>query len=313
MKEPRLGFNRNQSFLEFETTEGKMIFGKEDNRIFVEVLGSKFYLTDTDGSSPLGDSPSSIGRTYSPIVALNDINANIDALDAAIGADPVPYVRTIGAITTGQSVNDNINELDSIIGPDITPGTRTTGQLSMATHLMANLKLIDDVIGFDAQMPTSSLNITRAQTIYQNLRALDTYKSVRTVKFKVGNVGVASSDFNFVSAANANEQSIDLGAILPAKCRLMDVMVYTDAAFTNLGALTTDVGLTTGTDGLIVAANNTALDAIMATANAGSFIATPSASAQNVWLNVKPTNNWDSADPVGRMSVYITFIDLTNV
>lgn len=86
MKEPRLGFNRNQSFLEFETTEGKMIFGKEDNRIFVEVLGSKFYLTDTDGSSPLGDSPSSIGRTYSPIVALNDINANIDALAVAPGA-----------------------------------------------------------------------------------------------------------------------------------------------------------------------------------------------------------------------------------
>lgn len=282
MKEPKLGHNKEQSFIEFETTEGKMRFGKEDSRIFVEIGSNKYYLTDSNGGTILGAAPTPVARTHSPIVGANDVNTNIDVLDASIG-------------------------------PDIVPGTRTVGQLSMATHIMANLKLLDDVIGFDAQMPVSSINVSRALTIYQNLRALDTSKSVRTVKVRVGNVGVGSCDFNFASAADHAEQSIDLGAILPAKCRILDVMVYTDAAFTNLGALSTDVGLTTGAGDLIGAGNNTAIDAILATANAGAFIATPNKDAQHVWLNVDPANNWDSANPVGRMSVYITFIDLTNV
>jgi hypothetical protein len=162
-------------------------------------------------------------------------------------------------------------------------------------------------------MPDSSINVDHDLTIFQNLRSLDTYKSVRTVKVKVGNIGVAGSDLFFASAADANEQPIDLGEILPAKCRLMDVMVFTDSAFTNLGALTTDVGLTTGAGDIIGAANNTAASAVMATPNAGAFLALPIATAQHVWLNVKPTNNWNSVNPVGRMSVYVTFIDLTNV
>jgi len=252
------------------------------------------------------------------IPVLDNIDSNFVELYNSIAAesldtDIVPVSRTNNPVVAADSANKNIDKLDAAIGADITPGTRTTGQLAVANAINTNIDLIDDVIGFDAQMPTSSLNITRSQTIYQNLRALDTYKSVRTVKVRVGNVGVASSEYNFVSAADANEQPIDLGEILPAKGRLMDVMVFTDAAFTNLGALTTDVGLTSGAGDLIGAANNTALNAIMATANAGAFISTPSASAQHVWLNVKPTNNWDSASPVGRMSVYVTFIDLTNV
>lgn len=320
MKDPQFGSNKIQSFIEFETTQGKLRFGKEGLKVFIELNGAKTYLTEDDGSldvgtSDLGADPTPVVRTVGPIVGTNKPNLNIDALDVAIGANVDPYVRTVGFIATNLAVNQNLTNLDTAIGADahLTPLTRTTGQLALGTTLYQMLELIDSVIGSDAQMPTSSLIVSRAYTIYQNLRALDTYKSLRTVRYRVGNVGVASSEFNFASAANANEQSIDLGSILPAKCRLMDVMVYTDAAFTNLGALTTDVGLTTGTDGLIVAANNTALDAIMATANAGAFIATPNAAAQNVWLNVKPTNNWDSANPVGRMSVYVSFIDLTNV
>jgi len=262
----------------------------------------------------LGSDPSSIGRTYSPIISSNSINANIDAVDAAIGADPVPYVRTVGAISAAQSVNDNINDLDSIIGPDVVPAARTIGPISMATHIMANLSSIDTGIGTDAQMPDSSINVDHDITIYQNLRSLDTYKSVRTVKFKVGNVGVASCDFNFTASVGTHEeQSIDLGAIIPAKARLLDVMVITDAAFTNLGALATDIGFTTGAGDLIAVGDNTALDHVMATPNAGAFISLPITTAQHVWVNTDPTNNWDSANPVGRMSVYVTFIDVTNI
>jgi hypothetical protein len=320
MEDPKFGHNKEQSFIEFSTTEGKFRLGKEDGKIFLEINESKTYLTDDDGTinaaaSELGADPTPVVRTVGPIVATAKPNVNIDALDAAIGANVNAYTRSVGQIATNLAVNQNINNLDTAIGADshLTPLTRTTGQLALGTTLYQMLELIDTLIGSDAQMPVSSLNVSRALTIYQNLRALDTYKTVRTVKYKVGNFGVASSDANFAANADANEQSMDLGELLPAKCRLVDVMVYTDAAFTNLGALTTDVGLTTGAGDLIGAANNTAIDSVMATANAGAFIATPSKDTQHVWLNVKPTNNWDSADPVGRMSVYVTFINLTNV
>ena len=252
------------------------------NKVVFYYDGTDAFYSIVSGDSIFGNNPTPVARTKSPIIGANSVNANIDALDTAIGAD-------------------------------IVPGTRTTGQLSMAADLLANLKLIDDVIGFDAQMPLSSLDVSRALTIYQNLRALDTKKSVRTIRVKVGNFGVASCDFNFAANANHAEQSINLGALLPAKARFVDAMIYTDAAFTNLGALTTDLGLASGTAEYIGAGNNTAIDSILATTNAGAFISTPNKNALDIWLNVDPANNWDSANPVGRMSVYITFIDVTNI
>jgi hypothetical protein len=140
------------------------------------------------------------------------------------------------------------------------------------------------------------------------------HNKFKVVKKTIGNVGVPGCDFNFVTAANHTEQCIDLGAIIPAKARLIDVFVFTDAAFTNLGALVTDVGLTTGTNGLIAAADITALNAILQPAVGAAFTwIAISASAQNVWINADPANNWNSANPVGKMSVYITFIDVTGI
>jgi hypothetical protein len=137
---------------------------------------------------------------------------------------------------------------------------------------------------------------------------------LKTVKKTIGNVGVPSCDFNFVSAANKTEQPIDLGAIIPAKARLVDLFVFTDAAFTNLGALTSDVGFTTGSGALIAAANNTALDAILQPAVGAAFTwVAITAAAQHIWVNVAPANNWDSATPVGKMTAYVTYVDVTGI
>lgn len=50
MKEPKSGHNQIQSFIDFETTRGKIRFGLEGLRIFGELNGSKKYLTDEDGN-----------------------------------------------------------------------------------------------------------------------------------------------------------------------------------------------------------------------------------------------------------------------
>jgi len=55
--------------------------------------------------------------------------------------------------------------------------------------------------------------------------------NVKTVKKTIGGVGVADCDFNFKTAANANEQVIDLGAIVPALARVLDVKTFTREVF----------------------------------------------------------------------------------
>ena len=51
MKEPRFGSNKIQSFIELETTKGKVRWGLEgpENRIFLETSTGKVYLTDENG------------------------------------------------------------------------------------------------------------------------------------------------------------------------------------------------------------------------------------------------------------------------
>jgi hypothetical protein len=76
---------------------------------------------------------------------------------------------------------------------------------------MQYLDALDTAIGFEGQMSGTPHVVTFPTTIFQALDKLDTYKSVQTVKKTIGGVGVAGCDFNFATAANQNEQAIDLG------------------------------------------------------------------------------------------------------
>ena len=57
------------------------------------------------------------------------------------------------------------------------------------------------------------------------------FSNVKTVKKSIGGVGVAGCDFNFATAANASEQVIDLGSIVPALARVLDVKTFTREVF----------------------------------------------------------------------------------
>jgi len=168
---------------------------------------------------------------------------------------------------------------------------------------------------FDSQDTQGRLWKTSPEDISEYVKTdlnIEPYKAVKTVKKTIGNIGV-TADFNFVTGANKTEQIIDLGTIIPAYARILDVIVVTNAAFTNLGALSTDVGTSSGGGELIGAANNTALNALLQPAvGAGFTLVAISGSAGHVYVNVTPTNNWDSATPVGKMSVYVTYVDRTN-
>ena len=133
-----------------------------------------------------------------------------------------------------------------------------------------------------------------------------------TRRIVVGGVVVAGCDFNFVTAANQNEQPIDLGAIIPAKAIPLHVYLFTNNVFTGAITLVADVGLTTGAANFIASATIYAANAVLAPAAASLPLVAPLATAQHVWVNATPGANW-SLVTAGKVTVYVTFIDINNL
>lgn len=135
--------------------------------------------------------------------------------------------------------------------------------------------------------------------------------NVKTVKKTIGGVGVADCDFNFATAANTNEQVIDLGAIVPAKARVLDVKTVTEVAFagTNLSALVMETGNSSSGAQFIASATIMAANAITA-ANLTTMNVAPAAAASKVYCSATPTGaNW-AAVLAGKVSIYISYIEI---
>lgn len=260
------------------------------------------------------DAVTPVVRTSNPIIAANSVTENVDALDAAIGADHTPAVRTVGLTAVANTVNANIDALDTAIGTDaqITAVARTTGPVSAAQSVNQNIDDLDAAIGFEGQMSGTPHVVTFPTTIFQALDKLDTYKSVQTIKKTIGGVGVAGCDFNFATAEDQAEQVIDLGAIVPARARVIDVYLITDDVFTGATTLVAEVGNASSGAQFIGSATIYADDAVLAQAVGGAFTVAPAVAASNVFVSATPGANW-SAVTAGKVSVYVTFINVTNI
>jgi hypothetical protein len=101
------------------------------------------------------------------------------------------------------------------------------------------------------------------------------FTNVKTLKLLLGAVGVAGCDFNFATGDNITEQPIDLGAIVPALARVLDIKTHTEVAFahaataiaswsvdTNVATIVTATahGLVTGNSVVIAGMTETALN-----------------------------------------------------
>jgi hypothetical protein len=159
---------------------------------------------------------SPVVRTNNPTLTGSALYSNIDKLDAAIGVDATPVSRSIGPIVVANSVNSNIDALDVAIGANMSPVTRTTGQCSTGASILDNIDSIDTVIGFDAQLSGSPNLISRSQTIYQNLDALDyrlkTYKTIISTAGGTGTGQFAAVEHhaNITSISPSNKISLPL-------------------------------------------------------------------------------------------------------
>ncbi len=230
------------------------------------------------------------------------------------GLNVTPAVRTNNPTLAANTINANITALDAAIGTDaqLTAVARTTGPVAAANSVQQNIDALDSAIGFEGQMSGTPHVVTFPTTIFQALGKLDTYKSVQTVKKTIGGVGVAGCDFNFATAENQDEQSIDLGAIIPAHAKIFHALTITNTTFTGAVTLAADTGITSGGAELIASGGIlTAGDFTEPATGALSPIAIVG-TAGHVFLNATPGANW-SAVTAGKVSVYITFINFTNI
>ena len=136
--------------------------------------------------------------------------------------------------------------------------------------------------------------------------------AVCTIKKTIGGVGVIGCDFNFASANNTTAQNIDLGAIIPAYARVIDVVTITNSTFTGATSLAATVGSSSGGNQYITSSTIYAATAIASSASGAALAVAPSASATHAWLGATPGSNWSNVT-AGKVSVYFSYIDFTNV
>lgn len=202
-----------------------------------------------------------------------------------------------------------LSYLDTVTA-NISAVARTTGAVSATAQVDTNIDALDAAIGFEGQMSGTPHVVTFPTTIFQALDKLDTYKSVQTVKKTIGGVGVAGCDFNFATAADQTEQPIDLGSIIPARARIISVSLFSEAEFTGAISLGCKVGVGSGGDGILTSTNMFSATAVGDSGLLTSFA--PTRVAEKIWVSATPGANWSNVT-AGKVSVYVTFINVTNI
>lgn len=135
-------------------------------------------------------------------------------------------------------------------------------------------------------------------------------------KCVIKTIGIAGSglDFNYASAANNTEQQLDLGAILPAGCVVVSVVLECDETVAGSGSavVSLDAGISGGSAELLTAASTDSDGDTNISAATSSPVLAHSTSARNVFLNATPTAFWDTLT-AGEWSVIVRYDDLGSV
>lgn len=129
-----------------------------------------------------------------------------------------------------------------------------------------------------------------------------------TVAYTVGVAG-SGADYEFASAANMTEQSIQVGgsAIVPVNSPVTSIVLKCTQA-PNSGTMLMDVGNTSGGDEFNI--SNVDMSALNAIISVSSQVAA-SASASSVYLSGMPSVNWNTLT-TGIWKIWIQYSDNSN-
>jgi hypothetical protein len=134
--------------------------------------------------------------------------------------------------------------------------------------------------------------------------------AVQMVTKTIGWNSLAGVDFNLPNAANMVQDNIDLGAIVPANSRVLDVVVVNTAASVFSGGATTltaESGNASAGAQFSVAQSIYALAAVAGSGAAWSAPVAVNPLASHVWIGVTPGANW-STQTAGAYKVYVTYV-----
>lgn len=134
------------------------------------------------------------------------------------------------------------------------------------------------------------------------------FSTVKTVKKTIGAPGVAGCDFNWTSAANTSAQNIDLGSIIPAFARVLEVRIKVTATHTGGVSLAVTAGNASAGAQFLASVQAFTLDVVVGTLVALLWTVAPTNAASKVWIGGTPGANW-SLMTVGQLEVHVTYIE----
>lgn len=133
----------------------------------------------------------------------------------------------------------------------------------------------------------------------------DVFSAVRTRKIVIGAPGVADCDYNFASAENQLEQSINLGIRVSMLETLLDVKMWTREAPAGAVSFATKLGTASGGTEIIASgasySSNTVRQAII-----GDLA--PDYAGSHFYISATPGANWDQLTQ-GKIEIHYTIIE----
>lgn len=136
--------------------------------------------------------------------------------------------------------------------------------------------------------------------------------NLKSISYTIGVAGTAGVDYTFTSVANPNEQSIQLGdaAIIPRDSLITSIIVKCVLGLNGVIAGTADVGISSGSDEYISAANVDDTNEFKATDGSSSYALGIqfSISASSVYFSFTPSANWNTIT-TGKWKIWISFLD----
>ena len=176
-------------------------------------------------------------RTNHPVIAINSVNANVSALDNAIGADNTPVSRTNNPTVANTTLQAKVQALDNAIGADLVPIVRTNNPTVSNTTAVAKIAALDAAIGVT---PTSVNIIAAANSVNVNLSALDlalyNATSFNMLSASINGAGTNQGTGTVIATGIAVVGLADdtVGVVLPALAVGKSVTIYNITAAKNL-------------------------------------------------------------------------------
>jgi len=135
--------------------------------------------------------------------------------------------------------------------------------------------------------------------------------NLKTVAYTIGVPGVTNVDYNFTSAADHAEQSIQLGgaAIIPANSQLMSVIVRCQTGLNGAATGVMQLGTASGGNQIADVSGFDDTDEIHTTLDI-NMVPTVSAKATafSIYFSYDPDTNWNTLT-TGTFKVWISYID----